>query len=69
MQDDIVIGSLLIFLVGMCFWLGYRYALHRAFEVTIKILADDGVIRLVEDEDGETEVYSGSKFYNEKREF
>ena len=53
----------------MQFWLGYRYALHRAFEVTIKILADDGVIRLVEDEDGETEVYSGSKFYNEKREF
>lgn len=69
MYNDITIISLLVFLVGTCFWLGYKYAMNRAFEVTITILEKDNIIRLVEDDEGELEVYSGSKFYNDKKEF
>ena len=31
------------------------------------MLREDQVIRLVEDEDGEMEIYSGYKFYQDKR--
>ena len=55
----------LLALVGASFYAGYKWAVHRVIESTLQVLQDDNVIRLVEDHNGDIEVYSGTKFYNE----
>ena len=42
-----MIGALLVILVGLCFYAGYKFALQRAIEQTLMVLEDDGIIRLV----------------------
>lgn len=55
----------LLALVGASFYAGYKWAVHRVIESTLQVLQDDNIIRLVEDHNGNIEVYSGTKFYNE----
>jgi hypothetical protein len=55
----------LLALVGASFYAGYKWAVLRVIESTLQVLQDDNIIRLVEDHNGDIEVYSGTKFYNE----
>jgi len=66
MYDSIMIGLLLFTLVGLSFYAGHQYAIPRVTEAVLMVLHNDRIIRLIELEDGEVEVYSGSKFYNSK---
>ena len=66
MYDSIMIGFLLLALVGLSFYAGHQYAIPRVVEEILKVLHNDKIIRLIEQADGEVEVYSGSKFYNSK---
>ncbi len=57
---------LLLLLVGFSFYAGYTYFEYRIGNVVEKVLMqleDERVIRIVE-EDGEHEIYSGTKHYN-----
>lgn len=62
-NNDFAIIGLLVFLVILCFYLGYKYALDKALQITLTVLEEEKIIRLVEI-NGEIEVYSGSKIYN-----
>jgi len=64
MYDSILIGLLLFALVGLSFYAGHQFAIPRVTEMVLMVLHNDRIIRLIELEDGEVEVYSGSKFYN-----
>ena len=64
MYDSIMIGFFLFALVGLSFYAGHLYAIPRVTEAVLMVLHNDRIIRLIELEDGEVEVYSGSKFYN-----
>lgn len=55
----------LLALVGASFYAGYMWTVHRVIDSTLQVLQDDNIIRLVEDHNGDIEVYSGTKFYNE----
>ncbi len=63
MVYDIFTLVLLIILLCCVFYAGYQFAIPRVTERTLEILREDHIIRLVEDEDGEVEVYSGYKYY------
>lgn len=63
---DVFTVVLLLALVGLSFYAGYQYAVPKVAETLLTILHQDNIIRLVEREDGEVEVYSGYKFYNSK---
>ena len=60
---DILTMVLLFTLMGCVFWAGYQFAIPRVTEQVLNLLREDHIIRFVEDEDGEVEVYSGYKFY------
>lgn len=60
-----MIGSLLISIVGLSFYAGYKYAYYKVIDSTLTVLEEDNIIRLIELPDGDVEVYSGTKFYNE----
>lgn len=64
MYDSIMIGLMLLALVGLSFYAGHQYAIPRVTEAILMVLHNDKIIRLIELDDGEVEVYSGSKFYN-----
>jgi len=64
---DILTLGMLMLLLGLVFHAGYQFAIPRVTEKVIEMLREDQVIRLVEDEDGEMEIYSGYKFYQDKR--
>jgi hypothetical protein len=59
-----MIVGLLIALVALCFYVGYKFAANRAVNATLLILEKDNIIRLVNMPDGGIEIYSGTKFYN-----
>ena len=63
MYDLMVIGLLLV-LIGLSFYAGYQFALPRVIEAILNTMKDDNIIRLVEEDDGEISIYSGTKFYN-----
>jgi len=63
---DVFTVVLLLALVGLSFYAGHQYAVPKVTETLLTILQQDNIIRLVEHEDGEVEVYSGYKFYNSK---
>jgi|TARA_R110000744_G_scaffold229490_1_gene347507 hypothetical protein len=65
MYNDLMIGSLLISIVGLSFYAGYKYAYYKVIDSTLTVLEEDNIIRLIELPDGDVEVYSGTKFYNE----
>jgi len=64
MYNDLMIGSLLISIVGLSFYAGYKYAYYKVIDSTLTVLEEDNIIRLIELPDGDVEVYSGTKFYN-----
>jgi hypothetical protein len=64
MYNDLMIGSLLISIVGLSFYAGYKYAYYKVIDSTLTVLEEDNIIRLIELSNGEIEVYSGTKFYN-----
>ena len=66
MYDILTLGMLML-LLGLVFHAGYQFAIPMLTEKVIEMLREDQVIRLVEDEDGEMEIYSGYKFYQDKR--
>ena len=49
--------------MGCTFYAGYQFAIPRVTEGVLEVLKQEQIIRLVEDEDGEVEVYSGYKYY------
>jgi len=55
----------LLGLVGVSAYAGYKWAVSRVLESTLIVLEQDNIIRLVHLPDGDIEVYSGTKFYNE----
>ena len=66
-MSDIFTLVMLLMLLGLVFHAGDQFAIPRVTEKVIEMLREDQVIRLVEDEDGEMEIYSGYKFYQDKR--
>ena len=62
-MSDFLTISLLLLLVGLSFYAGHIFTIKRVTENLLTLLKEEGIIRLVEDEDGETEIYSGYKFY------
>ena len=64
MVYDIFTLVLLVVLMGCVFYAGYEFAIPRVTEQVLEVLRQDHIIRFVEQEDGEIEVYSGYKFYN-----
>ena len=67
-MSDFLTISLLLLLVGLSFYAGHIFTIKRVTENLLTLLKEEGIIRLVEDEDGETEIYSGYKFYQGKEE-
>tara|TARA_B100000519_G_C14136648_1_gene387836 strand:+ start:733 stop:933 length:201 start_codon:yes stop_codon:yes gene_type:complete len=65
-MSDFLTISLLLLLVGLSFYAGHIFTIKRVTENLLTLLKEEGIIRLVEDEDGETEIYSGYKFYQGK---
>ena len=65
MYNELMVGSLLISIVGLSFYAGYKYAYYKVIDSTLTVLEEDNIIRLIELPDGDVEVYSGTKFYNE----
>lgn len=69
MLHDVVILVLLLVLVGISFYLGTKFTFNQIVEHAVDHvfaeLEKEGIIRLVE-ENGEIEVYSGNKFYEDK---
>ena len=65
-MSDFLTISLLLLLVGLSFYAGNIFTIKRVTENLLTLLKEEGIIRLVEDEDGETEIYSGYKFYQGK---
>ena len=65
-MSDFLTISLLLLLVGLSFYAGHIFTIKRVTENLLTLLKEEGIIRLVEDEDGETESYSGYKFYQGK---
>jgi hypothetical protein len=63
---DILTLVLLVMLMCCVFYAGYQFAIPRVTEKVLDVLREDHIIRLVEQEDGEIEVYSGYKFYQDK---
>jgi|TARA_R110000796_G_scaffold56071_1_gene130269 hypothetical protein len=63
MYNDLIIGGMLLAVVGLSFYAGYKYAYFRVIDSTLTVLQEDNIIQLVELPDGEIEVYSGTKFY------
>mgnify|MGYP003112744871 FL=1 len=63
MVYDILTLSLVLILMGCTFYAGYQFAIPRVTEGVLEVLKQQQIIRLVEDEDGEVEVYSGYKYY------
>lgn len=64
-NNEIMIGGLLVALVALCFYVGYKFAVNRSIEAILLLLEKDNVIRMIDMPDGEIEIYSGTKFYNE----
>ena len=62
MYDLLIIGSLL-FLVGLSFYAGYQFALPRVVEAVLTSMNEEQIIRMIEGDDGDIEIYSGYKFY------
>ena len=62
-MSDFLTISLLLLLVGLSFYAGHIFTIKRVTENLLTLLKEEGIIRLVEDEDGETKIYSGYKFY------
>ena len=62
-NNEIMIGGLLVALVALCFYVGYKFAVNRSIEAILLLL--ENVIRMIDMPDGEIEIYSGTKFYNE----
>ena len=65
-MSDFLTISLLLLLVGLSFYAGHIFTIKRVTENLLTLQKEEGIIRLVEDEDGETEIYSGFKFYQGK---
>ena len=65
-MSDFLTISLLLLLVGLSFYAGHIFTIKRVTENLLTLMKEEGIIRLVEDEDGETEIYSGYKFYQGK---
>ena len=65
-MSDFLTISLLLLLVGLYYYAGHIFTIKRVTENLLTLLKEEGIIRLVEDEDGETEIYSGYKFYQGK---
>ena len=65
-MSDFLTISLLLLLVGLSFYAGHIFTIKRVTENLLTLLKEEGIIRLVDDEDGETEIYSGYKFYQGK---
>ena len=65
-MSDFLTISLLLLLVGLSFYAGHIFTIKRVTENLLTLLKEEGIIRLVEDEDGEPEIYSGYKFYQGK---
>tara|TARA_R110000823_G_scaffold245498_1_gene369569 strand:- start:110 stop:313 length:204 start_codon:yes stop_codon:yes gene_type:complete len=63
MYNDIIIGGMLLAVVGLSFYAGYKWAYLKVIDSTLTVLHEDNIIQLVELPDGEVEVYSGTKFY------
>jgi len=61
---DLMVIGLLLVLIGLSFYAGYQFALPRVIEAILNTMKDDNIIRLVEEDDGEICIYSGTKFYN-----
>jgi len=61
---DLLIIGLLFSLVGLSFYAGIEFAMPRIIEAILNTMKDDNIIRLVEEDDGEISIYSGTKFYN-----
>lgn len=51
-------------LVFLSFYAGYQFALPRIIENVLDTLHEDKIIRMIEEDDGEVNIYSGTKFYN-----
>ena len=64
-MDGFLTLSLLILLVALSFYAGYRCRVESMVEDIVdhvfNELQKDGVIRIVEGADGENEIYSGNK--------
>lgn len=67
-MSDLLTISLLLGLVGLSFYAGHLFTVKHATENLLNVLKEEGIIRFVEQEDGETGVYSGYKFYQGKEE-
>ena len=65
-MSDFLTISLLLLLVGLSFYAGHIFTIKRVTENLLTLLKEEGIIRLVYYEDGETEIYSGYKFYQGK---
>ena len=63
MYNELMVGSLLLAVVGLSFYAGYKYAYYKVIDTTLMVLEEDNIIRLIELPNGEIEVYSGTKFY------
>tara|TARA_A100001515_G_scaffold131377_1_gene119137 strand:- start:269 stop:472 length:204 start_codon:yes stop_codon:yes gene_type:complete len=62
-MSDFLTISLLLLLVGLSFYGGHLFTIKSVTENILTCLKEEGIIRFVEDEDGETKIYSGYKFY------
>ena len=60
---ELMFGSLLLAVVGLSCYAGYKYAYYKVIDSTLTVLEEDNIIRLIELPDGDVEVYSGTKFY------
>ena len=58
-MSDLLEISVLLGLVGLSFYAGHLFTLKRATENLLTVLKEEGIIRFVEEEDGEPGVYSG----------
>ena len=63
MYNELMVGSLLLAVVGLSCYAGYKYAYYKVIDTTLMVLEEDNIIRLIELPNGEIEVYSGNKFY------
>ena len=67
-MSDFLTLALLFLLVALSFYAGYTFTVKQSIENTLTILKEDGIIRMVESDDGEIEIYSGYKFYEGRSE-
>jgi|TARA_R110000796_G_scaffold65603_2_gene151499 hypothetical protein len=63
MYNEFMMLFLLLVIVGLCFHAGYKWAFTKVIDSTLMALEEDRIIRLIELPNGDTEIYSGTKFY------